>query len=116
MTQKIKQIIIALVIIVVAFIAFKMFFSSDSSNVALVSEKANSEEFIDGQIILNVLNKLSAITLDDSVFSNKVFTSLVSFERTLEPQIPGRQNPFLPIGVEGSGSQVSRGTSTVRTR
>lgn len=112
MTQKTKQIIIAIVIIVIAFIGFKMFFSNtDSNDTTLVADKATSAEFIDGQIILDLLNELNAVTLDNSIFSNKLFVSLVNFERPIAEQIPGRPNPFLPIGVDSSAG-LPRSTST----
>lgn len=116
MTQKIKQIIIALVIIVVAFIGFKMFFTSEPSDVALVATQADTEQFVDGQLILALLRKLDSLILDDSVFTNKVFSSLVSFERPIEDQIPGRKNPFLPIGIEDSNLLIKKATTTTRTR
>ncbi len=95
-----KQIIIAVIIIIVAFVGYNMFFvNDDSTSSALVSDIPNQQEFVDGQLILLLLNNLNKVTLDDSIFSNSVFVSLQSFERALEEQVPGRRNPFLPIGV-----------------
>jgi hypothetical protein len=114
MSQKIKQTIIALVIIAIAFFGFKAFFASDSTgDVALVSEGSSTSQFVDGKTILVLLNKLSRITLDDSIFSNQIFTGLVNFEKPIEDQVIGRQNPFLPIGVDGSGLIVPKATTTV---
>lgn len=113
MNSKTKQIIIALVIIVAAFVAYNMFFvSDDTSSGALVSDNQNQPQLVDGQVILSLLNKLDKVDLDDSIFSNKTFISLQSFKRELEGQVSGRQNPFMPIGVEGSGSLLLKNAST----
>lgn len=116
MSQKVKQIIISVVVILVALIAFKVFFvDEDSGSSALVAENANAT-FIDGQAILSMLNNLNRVTLDESVFSDKVFLSLESFERDLDSQVLGRPNPFYPIGQDGSGMIIPVGTSTLRIK
>ncbi|MFA7252438.1 MAG: hypothetical protein WC027_01120 [Candidatus Paceibacterota bacterium] len=111
MTQKIKQIIIAVIVIIVAFVGFKMFFGN-SSDEALVEDKASSAQFVDGQAILFLLGKLNQVTLDTSIFTSSVFTSLESFERPVEDQAISRNNPFAPIGVENQ--VVKTATSTTR--
>jgi len=99
MNQKTKQIIIIIVIIVISFIGYKMFFvSSETGNTPLVSDKKVTTDFVDGQMTLALLNNLKKVTLDESVFSDEVFKSLVSFEKPIMPEPIGRQNPFLPIG------------------
>lgn len=98
MSQKTKQIIIAVVVIGISFFGFKMFFTSDIPSGASLSVEGSSTYFADGQEILLLLEQLSNINLDNSIFSNQVFLSLVSFERPLDAQIEGRPNPFLPIG------------------
>jgi hypothetical protein len=117
MTQNTKQIIIAIVIIIIAFFGFKMFFvSDDTGDTTLTVETGATAEFIDGQQVLTLLNNLSKVTLDQSIFTNSSFTSLVSFERNLQDQVLERKNPFLPIGVDGSNVLPPRATTTVRTR
>lgn len=117
MTQKTKQIIIALIIIIVAFIGFKMFFTgNDSADTTLVSDQAKSAEFIDGQTILTLLNNLNKVTLDEFIFSDKIFISLVDFGRPIQDQIIGRQNPFLPIGADGSGLTLPKNASTSKAK
>jgi hypothetical protein len=51
------------------------------------------------QELLSQLLQLSTITLDDRVFSNPAFVSLVDFSQPIEPQPVGRPNPFAPIAV-----------------
>jgi hypothetical protein len=98
MSQKIKQIIIALVIIVIAFIGFQKFFAPETDQ-ALVKDQ-NKEKFVDGQAILALLNRLNKVTLDEGIFTSAVFNSLVSFERTIPDQPIARPNPFAPIGKD----------------
>ena len=115
MSQKTKQIIVVIIIIIIAFFGFQWLSGGNSSpDSALVADQTKSS-FIDGQTILVLLSKLNQVTLDDSVFSNKVFTSLISFERPIQDQVIGRQNPFLPIGVDGSGIITPKSTSTSAT-
>jgi len=113
MSQKIKQIIIVAVVLIVAFFGIKMFFGSPTvTDTTLTAESAAAAQFVDGQMILDLLDKLNKVTLDDSVFANKVFVSLVSFERPIEGQVVGRPNPFLPIGVDGSGIITSNNSTS----
>jgi hypothetical protein len=116
MTQRTKQIIIVIVIIIIAFIGFKMFFAPKvSPDTTLVADQATSAQFVDGQTILVLLNNLNQVTLDDSIFSNNIFISLVDFERPIQDQVIGRQNPFLPIGIDGSGITLPLSTSSAST-
>ncbi len=113
MNQKTKQIIIIIIVIVISFIGFKMFFANDEpTDVALVSEGTNPQVFVDGQAILILLDKLKQVTLDDSIFASPAFTNLVSFERPIQSQVLGRQNPFLPIGVDTAGAVRAVSTSS----
>jgi hypothetical protein len=112
MSQKTKQTIIALIIIIIAFFGFKAFFAPEESGTALVSEGASAPQFVDGQAILILLNKLNRINLDKSVFTSQIFTGLVNFEKPIEDQVIGRQNPFLPIGVDGSGVVTPKSATT----
>ncbi len=113
MSAQIKQIIIAIVIILVAFFAFKTFFGNETPNdQSLISQSSESSYLAGGEEILVLLGKLNAIQLDSSIFSNRVFMSLTSFERPLEEQITGRPNPFLPIGRD-SVSRVSTTSESI---
>lgn len=51
--------------------------------------------------IVSLLNSVSAIKLDDSIFRNPAFSALRDINSTLPAdRNPGRENPFLPIGQE----------------
>ncbi len=115
MTKKTKQIAVIFIIIIVAFVIFKMLTSNtNSSNTTLAVDKTNSAGAIDGQEIKAKLTKLNDVKLDDSIFSNKIFTSLISFEKPIADQVPGRKNPFLPIGADTSATNLSGATTTLR--
>ncbi|MFA7252768.1 MAG: hypothetical protein WC027_02835 [Candidatus Paceibacterota bacterium] len=117
MTQKIKQIIIAAVIIIVAFVGFKMFFGNDGpADEALAVENTATGQFIDGQAILVLLGRLNQVKLDESIFSSSVFTSLESFEKPIEEQAISRNNPFAPIGVENQIIKPATTTATTTRR
>jgi len=114
MIQKIKQTIITGVVIIIAFIGIKMFFSElVSTNNSLIADNPTLEQFTDGQIILSLLDDLNSVTLDTSIFSNNVFASLVSFEQPIQEQVSGRLNPFLPIGIESSGAILPQASTTL---
>jgi hypothetical protein len=100
MTAKTKQIIVATIVIIIAFIGLKMFFTEPKIEEATLVADQTKNEFIDGQTILILLNRLNQVTLDDSIFTDKTFTSLVNFEKPITDQIIGRSNPFLPIGTD----------------
>jgi len=117
MTQKIKETAVVIIVIIIAFVAFKYFAPGQGSSTAsLVSDEASTGQFVDGQTILNLLNNLNKVVLDDSIFSNKTFVSLVNFERPIQDQVAGRANPFSPIGVDGSLIILPRSTSTLNVR
>ena len=115
MNQKTKQIIIITVIIIIAFIGYKMFFPGGDTGATLTGSPSTAQ-FADGQTILVLLDNLNKVALDESIFSNNIFTSLVDFERPIQDQVIGRPNPFAPIGLDSSGSVLPQGTSSVRVK
>ncbi len=116
MAQKTKQIIIAVIIIVIAFFIFRYFFANPTPADTALTADNPAGQFIDGQAILTLMNNLKNVNLDDSIFSDKTFASLISFERPLREQIAGRPNPFLPIGADGTGTILPVSTSSTKTK
>lgn len=58
--------------------------------------------------IVALLNSVSSIKLDDSIFRNPAFNALRDINSTLPAdRNPGRENPFLPIGQEVSSSAAT---------
>jgi hypothetical protein len=102
---KYQNIIMAGVIVVVAFVAYSYFFTGKEEAV-LVQEGPSVQSDIDKDLIA-LLFELKQITLDDSIFSNKSFQSLEDFSKELVTEPIGRNNPFAPITGSGSTQQVS---------
>ncbi len=50
------------------------------------------------QELLMMLGSLHSLTLDPSIFSDPLFTSLSDFGVTIPSQPTGRRNPFAPPG------------------
>ena len=115
MTQKAKQIIIALVVIVVLFIAYKVFWGNKSSQSPIVPSNPTTQ-FVDGQTIVALLKRLSSVSLDDSIFLNKTFKSLTDFSQPIPDQVAGRPNPFAPIGIDNQATIPPAATSTSKVR
>jgi hypothetical protein len=116
-SQKTKQTVVAIIIIVIAFFGIKSFFSSrESSDTSLETESAVTSQLIDGQAILALLNKLNRINLKSDIFKSVIFTSLADFEKPIADEAIARKNPFLPIGVEGTNNIILQATTTPRAR
>ena len=102
-----KKITGGLVALALAGLVYYVWSSSSSGALLTDTSQGPSEE---SQKLLSTLGSLNIIKLDTSVFQNPVFLSLTDFGVTITPQIPGRRNPFLPIGVNaapGSGAATS---------
>lgn len=114
MTQKVKQIIIAVVIIVIAFFAIRSFTREPVADSATVSEGAQTQ-FVDGREIVILLNRLNSVTLKEDIFSSSVFLSLFNFEQKIADETPGRQNPFAPLGTANFTVETGTRTGTTTT-
>jgi hypothetical protein len=95
-------------VIILVFLGYKFFFASAPADapVRLVGlapagigdarvNQASSDEF------LALLSSLQAIDLNDLPRVLTLLGSLEDFSTDLQPQTPGRANPFSPIGVGG---------------
>jgi hypothetical protein len=116
MTKKTKQIIIGAVVVIITFVVFKVFLSNNTPSDTTLVPDQTTITVAGSQDILALLSSLNKVTLDDSIFSDRIFISLTSFERPIEDQAIGRENPFLPIGVDGSNVTPPRATSTTPVR
>jgi hypothetical protein len=95
-----KTIIIGLVI-VVALAGGWYFYSSGSSGSGtsqLVASGGTANAAQVGSNVLNILNNVSSIHIDTSLFSMPAYQSLVDYSITVPPQGVGRANPFAPVG------------------
>ncbi len=85
-----------LLVLVLAFLGY-YFFSGGTSNTVIVSDQSGAPL---GQDILVLADKLNSLSIDPSVFSSALFTTLVDFNSSLIPEPQGRINPFAKIGVD----------------
>ena len=115
MSQKIKQTVVAVIIVIVAFVGFKKFFGDGVSSDTTLTTESNTAQFVDGQSILILLNQLNKVTLNEDIFSSPIFSGLVNFTKPIPDQVLGRSNPFSAIGNENSSTPVAA-TSSPKTK
>ena len=104
MPSKIKNTIIVLVVLVILAVSYFYFTSNKSNQADLVSSSTYpvattvTSASITGDF-LSLLLSVRGIKLNDSIFSEKVWSSLRDSSVTLTPDgTEGRPNPFAPIG------------------
>lgn len=88
-------IIIIFFIAILGFVGFYIF-KGDSEDDPLVAD-VRVTKTDDAQIIYSLLQKMSKVKLDDSIFSNQVFQGLKDNSIEVLSQETGRPNPFAPI-------------------
>ena len=111
MSDKVKQIIVAVVIIVIAFFAIKYFFGDSTIDSGTTTAQTPQVDLVNGQEIVTMLNRLNNVKIDEKIFTHPVFVSLEDFGRPIDSENVGRPNPFAPIGADGT-TVTSRPTST----
>lgn len=97
--KKYKTLLIVLVVVIVAFIGYTMFFDGGDSSNVLTSQSAVTRGGGDNELLILLIN-LKSITLDESLFGDEAFRSLIDFGQELVPEPTGRQNPFAPVGSD----------------
>ena len=116
--NKKNQIIIVILVAVVGFIAFTYLKgnSNDNSGSSIVAEQRVAE-FAGAREILSLLNRMAKVKLDDSIFNDNSFKSLKDTTVVLVGQPVGRNNPFAPLGTDGTKSTSSSTVSlTVKSQ
>ncbi len=107
---KIKNIIIFGVIAIALILVYIFFIKPSPDTANLVSSTSSattpdtnvvSQNSAVAQDLLSLLLSVKSIRLDDSIFSDKAFTSLHDSSILLtSPGNEGRPNPFAPIGFD----------------
>ncbi len=108
-----RNLIIAGVVLIAGFFAYSYFISGSSSNTGTLSvsgpvagtspEEAN---------LLAALADLKTIKLDDHLFKDPAFQTLINFHTAISDEPKGRPNPFAPL--PGSGS--AQGGSSIQIK
>lgn len=86
--------------------------SSLVSSTTVDNSSSTSSKITSDFSFLSSLFSLKKMSIDTSFFSDKNFNSLKNNSVTLEKVVPGRNNPFAPIGNEGG---VITNTSKITT-
>jgi len=117
--NKKNQIIVIILVVIVGFVIFTYFKnnSGDTSGSSIVAEQKVAE-FAGAREILSLLNRMSNVKLDDSLFNDNSFKSLKDTTVVLVSQPVGRNNPFAPLGTDGlrTTSSTTIATSTSKTQ
>jgi hypothetical protein len=110
MLGKYKNLIIAVVVIIIGFVAYSMFFVSNEPDDLLTVTGPASVQIL-GQDIVRNLNKIDALELDAGVLDHPVMRNLRDFSDSIQDQRSGRDNPFLPYEnpIFSSEAEVSGG-------
>jgi hypothetical protein len=98
-----KKVLIIIIAIVVVAIGYYLYSSGDSEvavdqDSSLVTQSADfGETQIVGARVLSLLNQISSLNIDDSIFQSAAYKSLVDYTISIPEQNVGRQNPFAPL-------------------
>ncbi len=106
-----KSIIIFIAVIVVAGLLFFYFLGNKTpdSNSSIDTEGGSSETQIAGARVLTLLNQVSSLKIDKSLFDSASYRSLVDYTVNIPEQNVGRPNPFAPIGGITNGTSTAKG-------
>jgi|AntRauTorckE6833_2_1112554.scaffolds.fasta_scaffold19811_2 hypothetical protein len=110
-TKTLATILVVVIIISALFLVYYFFFKPEEGALVgggLVREDAQSGEAGSitnfdsltsqtGRELLFLLDDLRSISFDSEFIQGAAFANLEDFSRPLEPQTPGRENPFSPI-------------------
>ncbi len=89
---------VIILVIVLGIIGYFYISSSGNDSDLLVQADKDTNDQVVGRDLLVALNRLNAITLNDSLFKDVIFASLNDFSVQIVPQAVGRNNPFSPLG------------------
>ena len=90
-----QTIFIVAAVLVAAFVLYSAFFKGDSA--AVLETKPVSETTAVDRDLIALLLELRSLKLDEKIFTDPSFQSLVDFGRELVPEALGRTNPFEPL-------------------
>lgn len=95
-----KTFIILIVIIAIAALIY--FYTlgdsaADPSSSLVQEDSASSETQAVGARVLSLLNQISSLKIDASIFDSASYQSLVDYTIAIPEQNIGRPNPFAPI-------------------
>ena len=92
----------AVVIVVVLGVGGYFAYKSGGSDELLTSTATSTPTSKVSRELLLTLSDLRSLTLDNSIFSDAAFMSLVDFRVDIPLQPVGRDNPFAPLSSGGT--------------
>lgn len=121
MKGMLKKIIIFVIVFILVIVAWSIISGKkDDTNRTLTSSATESDlldedESAVADTFLNTLLDLNTLTLDDTIFGDPRFQSLVDHRVVLTPQPEGRSNPYLPTGSSTTSTPQTGTTGTTGT-
>lgn len=103
MSPKIKKFIILALVVTLLFIVYSLVSKNDTVNQPLIAGVDNETRLLGAQISQALL-RIEQITLDKSIFADRLYQSLQDRSSVIEAEPRGRSNPFAPIGAISSVS------------
>lgn len=120
MSKNKRTIIVGGIIVFAIFVYMHAFQNETQAQEPLVAPDAaapsgagNSQK---GREILALLAELKSVRLDESIFSDPMFQSLLDTSVELNPEPKGRPNPFAPLGKDVVLSDDFSGFATTSPR
>lgn len=106
-----KGTFIAVIIIILITIGLYFYYKGEPVDYSSSLEVSGTEESTEAQIasgrVLSLLNQISSLEINDSIFKSAVYNSLVDYTIEVPSQPVGRVNPFAPISGSFSQSSIS---------
>ncbi len=91
-------------LIVIAMVTLGLYFyykgtpSDSTSSLSVIGSPESADAQLAADRVLVLLNTISSLKIDDSLFKSAVYNSLRDYTITIPEQGVGRPNPFAPIG------------------
>ena len=100
-----KSIITVLIIVLVGMIAFSYFNNTPDVSQSLLVTDVKSTDSDQAKYIYSMLQKLSQVTLNNSIFLEPAFQNLKDNNVDFPSQPAGRENPFAPVGSDSNATE-----------
>lgn len=99
MSNLLKNLLFALGITILLFVAYMVFMRGSDEPTALTASQGMTTEqaSLETQALLATLRELKSYNVDGKIFDDSRFDSLIDFRVELIEEPTGRPNPFAPI-------------------
>ena len=99
MTPLLKNLLIGLGLALLILLGVYLYQQRDiTGNLVSVNSRVNNQAALETQDFLRRLQELRSVDLDDSLFFDDRFRSLIDWHIDVVPEQIGRENPFSPVG------------------